>query len=227
MKKFVLCAATLGLFAFAPLSAQNNEHRGDNHDAERGKSDHPAAAQQEHKAPAMAPQNRQGPAMRNDNRGNAADTHPAMNRAPVQRAVTPQNAPHSFLPGSGDVRQSSHMGGDRMQQNNVSRPDNAMQTRQPASNRPAMNALRRNMEAPQRFHSGNYRAPQGYSYRHWSYGETLPRGYYARNYWISDFLLFGLFAPPSDLIWVRVGNDALLIDRDSGDIVQVRYGVFY
>ncbi|MDR3527934.1 MAG: RcnB family protein [Rhizomicrobium sp.] len=219
MKKFVLCAAALSLFAFAPLSAQNDEHRGNN-DAEHGKSDHPAA-QQERKAPEA--QNRQGPAMRSDNRGNGADSHPAMNRAP---AAQPQNAQHNFLPGSGDVRQPSHANNDRMQ-NNAQRPGNAMQVRPPVGNRPALNEFRRNIQAPKQFHSGSYRAPQGYSYRHWSYGETLPRGYYARNYWISDFLLFGLFAPPSDLIWVRVGNDALLIDRDSGDIVQVRYGVFY
>jgi Ni/Co efflux regulator RcnB len=87
--------------------------------------------------------------------------------------------------------------------------------------------MRRNMQAPKHFHSGNYNAPQGYQYRHWSYGERLPRGYFARDYWISDFSMFGLFAPPSYLVWVRVGDDALLIDRDSGEIVQVRYGVFY
>jgi len=225
MKRIVICAAALGMFAFAPLAAQSNDHRGENHDGqERGKSERPAAApQSEHKA--MAPQNRQGPAMRNDARGNAAEAH---SRGPAERAAAPQNQPaqHNFLPTSGDVRQPNHANEQHMQ-NNAPRQGNAMQARSAASNRPALNAFRRNIQAPKQYHSGSYRAPQGYSYRHWSYGETLPRGYYARNYWISDFLLFGLFAPPADLIWVRVGNDALLIDRDSGDIVQVRYGVFY
>ena len=83
------------------------------------------------------------------------------------------------------------------------------------------------MRATKQFHGGSYSAPQGYQYRHWSYGERLPHDYFARNYWIANFMIYGLFAPPSDLIWVRVGDDALLIDQESGDIVQVRYGVFY
>ncbi len=227
MKKFVICAAALGLFAFTPLSAQSNEHRGEEHGAPaHANNAHPAgASRQEQRGPAATPQNRQGPAMRTETHGNAGNAHPTMNRGAV-RAAAPQNTPNNFLPGSGDVRQTPHGGRG---QNDVSRPGNAMQTRQATgnANRPALNAYRRNIQAPQKFHSGSYRAPQGYSYRHWSYGETLPRGYYARNYWISDFLTFGLFAPPADLIWVRVGNDALLIDRYSGDIVQVRYGVFY
>ena len=110
----------------------------------------------------------------------------------------------------------------------------AMQSNKPNSrdqmgraNRPDIQALHRNEQSQKRFRSGNYRAPQGYRTRHWTYGERLPSTYFLRNYWITNFLTYGLFAPPSDLIWVRVGNDALLIDRDSGDIVQVRYGVFY
>ena len=81
--------------------------------------------------------------------------------------------------------------------------------------------------APRVSRHGDYRAPQGYQARHWSYGGRLPRSYFVRDYWITDFLMFGLFAPPPDLIWVRVGNDALLVDEYSGDIVQVDYGVFY
>lgn len=236
MKKFVICAATLGLFAFVPLSAQSNDHRGDHRDAsapERGRDAHPAgAAQQDRKAPAAAPQNNQGGAMR-------SGTLPGMTK-PAGHAAIPQSQPvqRGNVPASGGIRQPVHSNAERAP-NNAPRPGNAMQVRPQqgdraghsgratVANRPDLNTFRRNIQAPRQFHHGSYQAPQGYNYRHWSYGETLPRGYYARNYWISDFLMFGLFAPPSDLIWVRVGNDALLIDRDSGDIVQVRYGVFY
>jgi Ni/Co efflux regulator RcnB len=92
---------------------------------------------------------------------------------------------------------------------------------------PAIAALRRNVQAPRHFQAGAYRAPQGYAPRHWSYGQRLPNAYFARNYWITDFLDYALFAPPPGLVWVRVGDDALLIDEYSGEIIQVEYGVFY
>ncbi|HEX4078477.1 MAG TPA: RcnB family protein [Rhizomicrobium sp.] len=88
-------------------------------------------------------------------------------------------------------------------------------------------ALRKNVRAAHRFHAGAYRAPPGYHYRRWSYGEMLPAAYWGRDYWITDFLAFGLFAPPPDYIWVRYGPDALLIDQYTGAIIQVDYDVFY
>lgn len=34
-------------------------------------------------------------------------------------------------------------------------------------------------------------------------------------------------APPPDAVWVRYGPDALLVDRMTGEIIRVQYGVFY
>ena len=87
--------------------------------------------------------------------------------------------------------------------------------------------LRKNVVAVHRFHAGAYRAPPGWRYRRWTFGERLPGLYFGRDFWITDFLAFGLFAPPDGLIWVRYGPDALLIDQYTGEIVQVDYGVFY
>lgn len=87
--------------------------------------------------------------------------------------------------------------------------------------------LRRNVVAVHRFHAGLYRAPPGYQYRRWVFGERLPAIYYARDYWLTDFLAFGLFGPPDGYVWVRYGPDALLIDEYTGEIIQVDYGVFY
>jgi Ni/Co efflux regulator RcnB len=87
--------------------------------------------------------------------------------------------------------------------------------------------LRRNVTAARHFHAGLYRAPPGYHYRRWGFGEFLPAIYWGRDYWITDFLAFGLFAPPGGYIWVRYGPDALLIDQYTGEIIQVDYGVFY
>ena len=96
-------------------------------------------------------------------------------------------------------------------------------TRRPA----AVAAPRRNIQASRHFHAGVYRGPQGYVARRWRFGERLPAAYFARDYWISNYLLYSLFAPSSGLVWVRVGNDALLIDERTGEIVQVEYGLFY
>lgn len=86
---------------------------------------------------------------------------------------------------------------------------------------------RRNYDSPRRYRVGVYHAPRGYNYRRWHYGDRLPRAYYARNFWLTNFVIYGLFAPPPGLIWVRYGPDALLIDEYTGEVIQVRYNVFY
>jgi Ni/Co efflux regulator RcnB len=86
---------------------------------------------------------------------------------------------------------------------------------------------RRNFQSPRRFRIGIYHAPRGYYYRRWHYGERLPIAFYARDYWLLDYIAFGLFAPPPGCVWVRYGDDALLIDTETGEIIQVRYDVFY
>ena len=87
--------------------------------------------------------------------------------------------------------------------------------------------FRGNVTSPRQFHAGSYRGPSGYSYRHWSYGDRLPSIYFVRDYWLLDFLAYGLFDPPYGYEWVRYGPDALLIDLDTGEIVRVEYNVFY
>jgi Ni/Co efflux regulator RcnB len=78
-----------------------------------------------------------------------------------------------------------------------------------------------------RYRIGGYRAPYGYYVRTWGFGDFLPRGWYGQDYWIGDFLDYGLPYPPPGYEWVRVGGDALMIDRYSGRIVQVVRGIFW
>lgn len=87
--------------------------------------------------------------------------------------------------------------------------------------------LHRVVHARHRFHAGAYRRPHGWYAHHWRLGERLPRAWFARDYWIVDWGLYGLFAPPDGLVWVRVGPDALLIDPYTGEIVEIYYGVFW
>lgn len=87
--------------------------------------------------------------------------------------------------------------------------------------------FRANIRAPQRFHFGIYARPPGWYAHRWVYGERLPPAFFARDYWIADFLTFGLIAPPDGYVWVRYGDDALLIDEDTGEVIRVEYDVFY
>jgi Ni/Co efflux regulator RcnB len=88
-------------------------------------------------------------------------------------------------------------------------------------------SFHRNVEAERRFRYGDYHAPAGYEYRRWSFGDRLPGIYYGRDYWITNYLNFGLPWAPDDCAWVRYGPDALLVDLDTGEILEVVYGVFY
>jgi Ni/Co efflux regulator RcnB len=87
-------------------------------------------------------------------------------------------------------------------------------------------AYRHNFQAARSYHIGPYRRPPGWTAHRWGYGEILPRGYWAPQYLIADYWLFALEVPPAGYEWVRDGNDALLIDTTSGEILQVEYGVF-
>jgi len=92
---------------------------------------------------------------------------------------------------------------------------------------PAFNSMRRAFNAPQRFHVGSYVRPSGWYSHRWTFGEFLPSFFFARNYWILDWGGYGLDDPPPGTIWVRVGDDALLIDEYSGEVIEVAYGIFY
>jgi Ni/Co efflux regulator RcnB len=85
----------------------------------------------------------------------------------------------------------------------------------------------KNVTAERQYHFGSYNAPQGYAYHRYSYGDRLPQGYFAQSYWITSYLNFGLITPPDGYVWVRYGPDAVLIDEDTGEIVQIVYDQFY
>jgi Ni/Co efflux regulator RcnB len=81
--------------------------------------------------------------------------------------------------------------------------------------------------ASHRYHIGAYRPPYGWYVRSWGFGDFLPHGWYASNYWIGDFWDYDLPYPPPGFHWVRVGDDALLVDDYSGRIVQVVNDIFW
>jgi len=158
--------------------------------------------------------------------------------APAMRAAPnpPANAMRSNDKDRRDNRAMRGLDNDRARgPDNGPRPD----FNRPRDNRPnnAMRGPRRdfsgfrnyhqNFRAERRFHAPAYRRPPGWYARRWSWGEFLPVAFWPRNYWITDFYIYDLPPPPFGAIWVRVGEDALLIDQDTGEIIEVDYGVFY
>ena len=79
----------------------------------------------------------------------------------------------------------------------------------------------------QRFSIGFYYAPWGYSPRFWLQDWWLPVSYYDDRYVIYDFWRFDLYEPPYGCRWIRVGSDALLVDRYTGDVVDVVYDLYW
>lgn len=78
----------------------------------------------------------------------------------------------------------------------------------------------------QRYHGMSWRPPHGYYHRNWRRNEILPVAWYAPEYWLDDWWRYDLPEPPDGYDWVRVGHDALLVDLDTGRIVQVVRSVF-
>ncbi len=87
-------------------------------------------------------------------------------------------------------------------------------------------AYQHNFHAPRSFRIGPYHPPGGWVPTHWAFGQILPRAYWAPEYHIADYWLFGLELPPAGYEWVRDDDDAILVNVDNGEILQVEYGIF-
>ena len=78
-----------------------------------------------------------------------------------------------------------------------------------------------------RFRGPVYRAPYGFYSRSWVFGDVIPRGWYGDEYRLYDWFDYGLPIPPMGYDWIRVGDDAVLIDTFTGRVVQVVYDLFW
>jgi Ni/Co efflux regulator RcnB len=83
-----------------------------------------------------------------------------------------------------------------------------------------------NFQAARAYRIGPYHRPPGWAVHRWAYGQVLPRAYFAPEYILSDYWLFALEVPPVGYEWVRDDTDALLVNINSGEILQVVYGAF-
>ena len=106
----------------------------------------------------------------------------------------------------------------------------ARDRRAPVEHGPAQfekRAFQRNFNAPRRYRAAAYRPPPGWQYRRWTYGESLPRPFWAQNFWITNFWVYDLDRPPFGTEWVRFGPDALLVDTTTGEVLEAEYNVFF
>ena len=81
--------------------------------------------------------------------------------------------------------------------------------------------------APHRYHIRAWAAPRGFGYRRFAIGERVPSVFLSADFFLADYTLYGLDAPPPEYVWVRDGSDAVLVDRYTGEVIEVVYDVFY
>jgi Ni/Co efflux regulator RcnB len=85
----------------------------------------------------------------------------------------------------------------------------------------------RDLHSLQQFHHGGYHRPDGWYAHAWRHGDIMPPLFWATDLWLTDYWLYDLSPPPFGYVWVRDDDDALLIDRSTGEVVEVIHGVFY
>ena len=91
-----------------------------------------------------------------------------------------------------------------------------------------VSVTRKVFHAPRRFHLVRpWVAPRGFVFRHFQLGERVPTVLLAADYFLISPWLYGLEPAPPGYVWIREGSDAVLVDRYTGEVVQVAYDVFY
>ncbi|HUJ04164.1 MAG TPA: RcnB family protein [Rhizomicrobium sp.] len=83
-----------------------------------------------------------------------------------------------------------------------------------------------NLSAEHHFHGAPYHRPDGWYYRRWVFGMVLPTLFWTQNYWIDDYWDYDLPDPPYGYVWVRYGDDALLVNVRTGYVLQAEYDLF-
>jgi len=83
-----------------------------------------------------------------------------------------------------------------------------------------------NGHASRPFAAAPYAWPQGYGYQPIGVGGYLAPAFWSPDYFVVDYYLYGVPPPEPDFAWIRYGPDLLLMNLDTGEVVQVVSGVF-
>jgi Ni/Co efflux regulator RcnB len=85
---------------------------------------------------------------------------------------------------------------------------------------------RKTVTSKKRYNAAAFVAPSGFTYRRFSVGEHVPTALLGDSVVLNDYSTYALETPPSGLTWIRDGQDALLIDVRTGEVIQADYDVF-
>ena len=133
-------------------------------------------------------------------------------------------------PNGAEVRKTTteRPNGTQVQRKVIERPNGSMMSRTVRERPNGNTVIRKTVRAPRRFRAARpWIAPRGFTFRRFSLGERVPSVLLAATYFLMDYSLYGLEPPPPGYVWVRDGTDAVLVDRYTGEVVQVEYDVFY
>lgn len=86
---------------------------------------------------------------------------------------------------------------------------------------------RRTITTTKRYDDGAFVAPPGYTYSRYEIGARMPAVLLNDdNLVLNTYSTYELKTPPHGLTWIRVGDDALLVDRKTGEVVETDYDLF-
>ena len=213
--------------AHAPAQTATHQtatHQSATHPVSHAGAPRPAAAPGAARAP--APTTARAPAQ--DQPAIAAHMAPPHRSDPVSHRASPPNAAYGMAPtgpyGGGVARSADH---------HAAAPGYATVGRNAGWSTSWRSDPRYNWTAwrtahRDTFHPGYYYPPYGgYDYAPLAVGALLAAEFWREQYWIDDPQDYHLPPPWGPYRWVRYYNDCLLVDIDSGEVVDVAYNVFW
>ena len=86
---------------------------------------------------------------------------------------------------------------------------------------------RHTYHATNRYRASRYVYPSGWYMRVWSFGDVLPhRSWYSQSYYL-DWWRYNLPRPPIGTEWIRMHDDAVLVDIWRGRVLAVYHDLFW
>jgi Ni/Co efflux regulator RcnB len=85
---------------------------------------------------------------------------------------------------------------------------------------------RKTVTSTKRYDAGTFTAPSGYTYKKFAVGDHVSPMLLHGNVALTDFQTYQLVPPPEGALWIRDGNDALLVDTNTGEVIQAQYDLF-
>jgi Ni/Co efflux regulator RcnB len=86
---------------------------------------------------------------------------------------------------------------------------------------------RQTITTTKHYDDGAFMGPAGYTYSRYQLGAMVPAELRSDDNLVLDsYSTYNLKTPPHGLTWIRVGDDAMLVDRKTGEVVETDYDLF-